>query len=100
MNFHNQHRYSVVTLRFAQGLSRWAERCFPFATLRASAHALSMTGPTLNIKIQHRAGGGAKPLLICSSPLSRQGGRYNRLERLRFPQKGEPVPFLIIHFER
>ena len=62
MNFHNQHRFSVVTLSEAKGLSRWAERCFPFAEftlersegLRASAHSLSMTGPTLNIKIQYR----------------------------------------------
>src|SRR6266851_3332331 len=61
MNFHNQHWYRVVTLspslrsrvNSAKGLSRWAERCFPFATLRASAHSLSMTGPTLNMKIQN-----------------------------------------------
>jgi len=63
MNFHNQHRFSVVTLSEAKGLSRWAERCFPFAEftlersegLRASAHSLNMTVPTLNIKIHHRA---------------------------------------------
>ena len=53
MNFHTQHRSSVVTLSEAKGLSRWAERCFPIATLRASAHSLSMTGPTLNMKIQN-----------------------------------------------
>ena len=45
MNFHTQHRYSVVTLSEAKGLSRWAERCFA---------SLSMTVPTLNSKIQHR----------------------------------------------
>ncbi len=55
MNFHDQDRSSVVTLSAAKGLSRWAERCFPFAALRASAHSLSMTGPTLNMKIQHDA---------------------------------------------
>jgi len=44
MNFNNQHRYSVVTLSEAKGLSRWAERCFA---------SLSMTVPTLNMKIQN-----------------------------------------------
>ena len=52
MNFHNQHWYRVVTLspslrsrvNSAKGLSRWAERCFA---------ALSMTGPTLDMKIQN-----------------------------------------------
>src|SRR5713101_993168 len=60
-----QHHGSLADLRCQEtggvtrlvthtGLSRWAERCFPFAALRASAHSLSMTGPTLNIKIHHR----------------------------------------------
>jgi len=54
MNFHKQDREWIVTLSAAKGLSRWAQRCFPFATLRASAHSLSMTGPTLVVKIHYR----------------------------------------------
>ncbi len=62
-NFTKRDRYSVVTLRCAQGLSRWAERCFPFAEftlersegLRASAHSLSMTGPVV-VGTFHRRG--------------------------------------------
>ena len=34
---------SVVMLSAAMDLARWVPRCFPFASLRASAHALSMT---------------------------------------------------------
>jgi hypothetical protein len=45
MNFHAQHRYRVVTLSAAKGLSRWADRCFA---------ALSMTGLTLVVKVHYR----------------------------------------------
>src|SRR5258707_3367039 len=47
--------FTALRVNAAKGLSRWVERCFPFATLRASAHSLSMTGPTLNGKIHNRA---------------------------------------------
>src|SRR5438876_3935027 len=46
MLFHNQHRYSVVTLSEAKGLSRWAESCFA---------SLSRTVPILNGKIHNCA---------------------------------------------
>ncbi len=49
MNFNEQDRSGAVTLSAAKGLARWAERCFPFATLRASAPALSMTGLDLSV---------------------------------------------------
>jgi hypothetical protein len=64
-NFNKQDRECVVTLSAAKGLSRWAARCFPFAALRASAHALSMTRPVLVVKVHHRAGGGAQSNLFC-----------------------------------
>ncbi len=47
MNFHTHHRYSVVTLSEAKGLSRRAERCFA---------PLSMTLPVLVVKTHYRAG--------------------------------------------
>src|SRR5260221_7825854 len=56
-----QHHGSLADLRCQEtggvtrlvthtGLSRSAARCFPFATLRASAHALSMTGRDLSVE--------------------------------------------------
>src|SRR6266704_4992554 len=45
MNFPTQHRYRVVTLSEAKGLSRWADRCFA---------SLSMTVPTFNGNIHYR----------------------------------------------
>ncbi len=41
---------SLVTLSAAKGLTRRGQRSFPFATLRASAHALRMTAV---IKLTH-----------------------------------------------
>jgi len=46
MNVNDQDREYFVTLRCAQGLSRWAERCFA---------ALSMTVPVLVVKLHYRA---------------------------------------------
>jgi hypothetical protein len=58
-NFNDQDRQCVVTLSAAKGLSRWAERCFA---------SLSMTVPTLNIKIHNlltiAAGAAPKPLYL------------------------------------
>src|SRR5260221_4703898 len=79
MKFNQQDRESFVTQSEAKGLSRWADRCFPFATLRASAHSLSMTGPVLVVTFHDRAWGGAKPRGMCSSPLSRPEGTINHL---------------------
>ena len=45
MNFNEQDRSGAVTLRCAQGLARWAERCFA---------ALSMTLSVLVGKFHHR----------------------------------------------
>ena|SRR6266699_5273253 len=55
MNCNDQDRHCVVILSAAKGLSRWAERSFPFATLRASAPALRMTGLGLIVTIHYRA---------------------------------------------
>jgi len=54
MIFNDQDRSGDVTLSAAKGLARWAQRCFPFAALRASAHALSMTFPVLGVTFHYR----------------------------------------------
>jgi hypothetical protein len=54
MKFNDQDRQCFVTLSAAKGLSRWVQRCFPFAALRALAHALSMTIPVLTGKNHNR----------------------------------------------
>ncbi len=62
MSFNNQDRQCVVTPPRSEG-SLSTGRSFPFAEfplersegLRASAHALSMTGPVLMVKNHHRA---------------------------------------------
>src|SRR5713226_8086806 len=55
MSFNDQDRSGGVTLSAAKGLARWAQRCFPFAALRAAAPALSMTVPVLVVTFHHRA---------------------------------------------
>ena len=54
-----------VILSAAKSLARWTKRSFPFATLRASAHALRMTGRT-PLKSSH-----GKPNLQMSKQASR-----------------------------
>ena len=53
MIFHDQDRSGAVTPRYAKGLARWAQRCFPLAKRGASAHALSMTLPVLGVKFHY-----------------------------------------------
>jgi len=56
MNFHDQDRQENVILSAAKDLIRRATRSFPFATLRASAHALRMTGSVVMVKNHHGGG--------------------------------------------
>ncbi|SRR6266487_419543 len=54
MIYNDQDRSGAVTPRFAKGLARGAQRCFPLAKRGASAHALSMTLPVLGVKFHYR----------------------------------------------
>src|SRR5260221_10073689 len=89
MGFNDQDRSGGVTLSAAKGLTRRAQRSFPFAALKASAHALRMTFPVLGVTF-HNAGACCKSLLqLCTPRVSEDKFLQDRSLRLLLVYRSE-----------